>query len=655
MKRSYGKLFLAAAVCAALFFSCNGLNIEPSATLEVQLGTDSRVKTIKPELDLDIVSYDIYGTGPGDAHFEAMGISAANYVREKLAAGDWLIYSEGKNAAGEVLVRAPQTSVKLTSGATARASLLCVPLAGSGQLTLSLSWPSDTVTTPEIEATLGVSGSEDAPAALTFEMTGGSSAAYTSGMELSNGFYVLSVKLKDAAFSGHILWSKVEAVQIYKDKSTEETWALSASELDDSYLPWLVLGLGSNTKTPLSVTLGGTSQELSAGGAMTVSATANPSASAWSWYLDGDSIPGASGSSLTAGAELAPGTAHSLAAVATSGDLAGSADAQFLIRMVSVSTVAGCGTAGAVDGSGATAEFNYPSGVAVDSDGNVYVADKQNNKIRKVDTAGVVSSYVGTGLPGSTDGASVVAKFKLPSDVALDAAGNLYVADTGNHKIRKITPEGTVSTLAGSGSAGSQDGTGTSASFSSPGGLCLDTSGNIYVADTGNNLIRKVSPAGAVTTIAGSGTPGFADGPHNTAQFNQPADVAVDASGAIYVADNGNCRVRKIVGENVSTVAGTGTAGSHDGPALEATFNYPTGIELDSSGFIYIADSDGNRVRKLGPAGIVITLAGTGTAGSDDGPYSASSFSCPSRLAVDAQGNLIVPDMNSHKIRKIAQ
>ncbi len=655
MKRSCGKIILAAAVCAALFLSCDGLGFERSASLEIKLDTDSRVKTIKPELDLDIVSYDIYGSGPGEARFEAMGISAASYVREKLAVGDWLIYSEGKNAAGEVLVRSPQTSVKLIAGTTARVSLLCLPLAGSGQLTLSLSWPSDAVTTPAIEATLGVSGSEDAPTALTFEMTGGSSAAYTSGMALTNGFYVLSVKLKDAALSGHVLWSKVETVQIYKDKSTEETWALSASDLDDSYLPWLVLGLGSNTKTPVTVSLSGAAQELSAGGAMTVSATANPSASAWSWYLDGDSIPGASGSSLVTGAELAPGTAHSLAAIATSGDLAGSADAQFLIRMVSVSTVAGCGTAGAVDGSGATAEFNYPSGVAVDSDGNVYVADQYNNKIRMIDSADNVSTYAGTGATGQTDGDLTTAKFNLPSDVALDASGNLYVADTGNHKIRKITPSGTVSTLAGSGSPGSQDGTGIAASFSSPSGLSLDSAGNIYVADTGNHKIRKITPTGTVSTIAGSGSPGFADGTHDIAQFNQPADVAVDASGAIYVADNGNCRVRKILGENVSTVAGNGTASSSDGPALEASFNYPTGIELDSSGFIYIADSDGNRVRKFGPAGIVITLAGTGVSGSDDGPYSASTFSCPSRLAIDAQGNLYVPDMNNHKIRKITQ
>ncbi len=323
--------------------------------------------------------------------------------------------------------------------------------------------------------------------------------------------------------------------------------------------------------------------------------------------------------------------------------------------MVSVSTVAGCGVAGAVDGSGATAEFNYPSGLAVDGAGNVYVADKYNNKIRMIDPVGVVSSYAGSGLPGSADGNYLTAKFNLPSDVALDTNGNLYVADTGNHKIRKITPAGTVSTLAGTGSPGSQDGTGTSASFNSPSGLALDPAGNIYIADTGNNLIRKVSPLGIVTTIAGSGVPGFADGPHDTAKFNQPADVAVDLTGAIYVADNGNCRVRKIVGENVSTVAGTGAVGSDDGTALEATFNYPTGIELDTAGFIYIADSDGNRVRKLGPAGIVITLAGTGVSGSDDGPYSASSFSCPSRLAIDAQGSLYVPDMNNHKIRKIVQ
>lgn len=655
MRRNNGIQFLVAFVCAALFLSCGGLDYGQSASLEIRLSSDFRMKTIKPDIDLSIVSYNIYGSGPSGAQFEAEDISAASYVQEKLAAGDWLIYGEGKNTAGETLVRSQPSSVKLSAGVTTRVSLVCVPLAGSGQLSLSLSWPSDAVISPVIEATLGVSGSEDPPQPLSFEMTGESSAAYLSGMALSSGFYILCVKLEDDALSGQVLWSKVEAVQIFKEKSTEAQWALTTGDIDDSSLPWLVLGLGSNTKSPVAVTLSGLTTELSAGASMTVSASASPAASEWIWYLDGDRLSNVSGSSVVAGAQLAPGTTHSLAAIAASGDLAGSADAQFLIRMVSVSTLAGSGEAGADDGAGASAEFNYPSGVAVGGVGNVFVADKDNNKIRKISPEGIVSTYAGSGLQGATDGLFTSAKFNSPLDVALDAEGNLYVADTGNHKIRRITPTGTVSTLAGSGSPGSADGTGTAASFNSPNGVAVDSANNIYVADTGNNKIRKVTPLGVVSTIAGSGTSGSANGPALSAQFYQPGDIAIDASGTIFVADTGNNSIRKIMGGSVSTVAGTGTVGSDDGLALEATFACPVGVEVDSSGFLYIADSDGNRVRKLGPSRIVITLAGSGAAGSDDGPYNTSSFCYPSRLAVDSQGTVYVADTNNHKIRKIAQ
>lgn len=656
MRRNCGYIFLVALACAALLPSCDGLKYGQNASLEIRLASDSRMKTIKPDMDLPIVSYDIYGTGPNGALFEALGISAASYVQEKLAEGDWLVYGEGKNASGEILVRSPSSSVKLSAGTTARVSLLCVPLAGAGQLSLTLSWPSDAVTTPVIEASLSDPDSASEPNSLDFALSGVSSAAYTSDMEFSSGFYILSLKLKDEALGGQLLWSRVEAVQIYKDKSTEAVWSLSAADLDDAHLPWLVLGLDADTKSPVSVSLSGISAELSAGEDMTVSASANPAADGWSWYLDGDTVNGASASSLTTGAQLAPGTAHSLAAVATRGDLAGSANGQFLMRMVSVATLAGSGDAGAEDGTGAAASFSYPSGVAVDSGGDVFVADLYNNQIRKITTAGIVSTYAGLNESGALDGTIEAATFNLPSDIAIDAAGNLYVADVGNNMIRKITKDPVVvSTYAGATAAGSSDGSSADARFDAPSGIAIDSAGNLYVADTNNNTVRQIAIGGIVSTIAGTGVSGFADGAQNLARFSQPGDVAVDSTGAIYVADSGNNRIRKIAGGNVSTVAGTGEQGSSDGPALEATFNCPTGVEVDDAGCLYIADSGGNRIRKLGPSGTVITLAGTGAEGSDDGPYSEATFALPSRLAVGASGTVYVADTNSQKIRTIAQ
>ncbi|MBV5343629.1 putative Ig domain-containing protein, partial [bacterium] len=236
------------------------------------------------------------------------------------------------------------------------------------------------------------------------------------------------------------------------------------------------------------------------------------------------------------------------------------------------------GTAGSTDGTGTAASFNYPSGLDVDAAGNIYVADYGNNKIRKITPAGVVSTFAGTGTSGSTDGAGTTAKFWAPSGVALDAAGNIYVADYVNHKIRKITPAGVVSTLAGTGTAGSTNGTGTAASFNYPSGLAVDAAGYVYVSDQHNLKIRKITPAGVVSTLAGSGTLGSTNGDLTTSRFNYPYGVAVDATGNVYVSDTDNRKIRKIApfGYSISpalpaglsfdgtngTISGTPTAAS---------------------------------------------------------------------------------------------
>lgn len=227
---------------------------------------------------------------------------------------------------------------------------------------------------------------------------------------------------------------------------------------------------------------------------------------------------------------------------------AGSGSTGASIRMISgtaVTTIAGGGAGGSANGTGTAAHFGNSWGFAMDASGNFYVADANNYKIRKVTPAGVVTTFAGSGGSGSFDATGTNASFNAPYDVAIDGSGNLFVSDESNNKIRKITPAGVVTTFAGSGAAGSADGTGTAASFNLPQGLTFDKNGNLYVADMNNNKIRKITPDGVVTTIAGTGVAGLTDGPGTSALFAYPSDLTVDANGNIYVAD-GNSVIRKI-------------------------------------------------------------------------------------------------------------
>jgi hypothetical protein len=325
----------------------------------------------------------------------------------------------------------------------------------------------------------------------------------------------------------------------------------------------------------------------------------------------------------------------------------------------SVSTFAGSGAGGSNDGSATVARFKSPRGVAVDGNGLVYVADADNNRIRRISPAGVVSTFAGSSATGGADGDASVASFNRPRSVAVDANGTVYVADQDNHKIRKISAAGVVSTLAGSGLRGSADDTGTAASFAFPYGIAVDASGNVYVGDQSNHKIRKITPDGVVSTLAGSGANGGADGNGTAASFSNPAGVAVDRDGNVYVVEIGH-RVRRITAAGeVSTVAGTGTAGSADGSAdgtgTAASFNQPQGIAIGRDGSLYVADSSNRKIRKITPDGVVSTLAGTGVAGSADGNVADAQFNNPQGLALDASGQLYVADNGNNKVRKIAQ
>jgi hypothetical protein len=263
-----------------------------------------------------------------------------------------------------------------------------------------------------------------------------------------------------------------------------------------------------------------------------------------------------------------------------------------------VSTIAGNGTAGLVNGTGGQARFSRPFGVEVDSKGEIYVADFDNNVIRKISTANVVSVYAGTGQAGFDNGDISIASFNGPIDIAVDGNGNLYVADFYNHAIRRIDTNGNVTTLAGSGSPGFDDLKGTAASFNIPAGIGIDNSNNVIVADLANHAIRLVDGGGTVSTIAGDGVAGSNDGAIGIARFNFPYDADVDANGNIYVADDKNHKTRIILTNNtVTTLAGSGTEGFLDGEADNAQFNDPVGILVISEELMYVGDSENHRVR----------------------------------------------------------
>jgi len=324
-----------------------------------------------------------------------------------------------------------------------------------------------------------------------------------------------------------------------------------------------------------------------------------------------------------------------------------------------VSTIAGNPALSfSVNGTGTSAGFGFPSGIAVDSNGNLYVADAYDYTVRAITPNGLVTTLAGTpSLAGTANGTGLTAQFEGPWGIAVDGSGNIYVADHFGQTIRKITTGGVVTTLAGSPLAqGSSDGVGSAARFKGPAGLAVDTSGNVYVADSGNNTIRKITPSGVVTTVAGqAGTKGSSNGAAASALFNTPYGVAVDRLGNIYVADSSNFTIREITpGGIVSTVAGMpGAQGSTDGTGGAARFAVPWGIAVDGAGNLYVADAGNDTIRKITSGGTVTTLAGVaGKSGTSDGVGPSAQFNFPYDVIVDATGNLFIADSGNNEIRK---
>jgi gliding motility-associated-like protein len=319
-----------------------------------------------------------------------------------------------------------------------------------------------------------------------------------------------------------------------------------------------------------------------------------------------------------------------------------------------VTTFAGSGATGANNGAAATASFDHPYGLTSDGNGNIYIADSYNHQIRKISPANIVSTLAGNGSPGASNLSGSSASFNFPGGVATDAAGNVFVGDQTNNLIRKITPAGLVSTYAGSGSVGYTDGNASSATFSSPAGLTIDALGNLFVADRGNNVIRKITPAGIVSTFAGNGTVGLVNATGTAATFNGCSGITTDQAGNFYVADQYNNTIRKITAAGVvTTLAGNLNQGNANGAGTAASFNQPFGLAVDGTGNVYVADEFNHLIRKITPSGIVNTVAGTGTASSVNGIGLAASFNYPSGIILDGNGNLLINETIGNLIRKM--
>ena len=333
-----------------------------------------------------------------------------------------------------------------------------------------------------------------------------------------------------------------------------------------------------------------------------------------------------------------------------------------------ITTIAGTGAAAyGGDGGPATAAILYaPSNVALDNMGNLYIADEYNHRVRKIDITGIISTIAGTGTSGYTaDGIAATASgLNDPYGIAFDVAGNIYISDNNQSRIRKVDAAGIITTIAGTGTSGyTGDGIpATAAELSGPDGLKVDGAGNIFFADVRNNSVRRIDAAsGIITTFAGTETLGFAgDGlAATTAEFHYPSDVAIDAIGNVFIADLQNRRMRKVdTAGIINTIAGTGGSGSvGDGStATTATFMYPSNIEIDSIGNVFIADGNANKVRKINRTGIINTIAGTGTAGhtGDGSPATAAELNGPGGIAIDKYGSLYIAEGAGNYIRKIS-
>lgn len=500
--------------------------------------------------------------------------------------------------------------------------------------------------------TVAVFGSDPAPA--TAQVTAAAGQKLTLRAPISVSDIVrpsFQWRFKNSPIAGATAWSFTTPAMSDINAGDYSVVVTNSSGGTATYTTTITLG---NAVTAPTVVAQTTSRAVSAGSTTTFSVSAgDASVSSYQWQISPNS--GGTWANISDGGPYSGATTQTLAIAGATAAMNG-----YQYRCVVGNTVGNATSTAATLSINSDPMLVYPVAIARGSSGNLFVSDASANVIRMVTPAGAASIFAGTaGSAGSLDGIGSAARFNQPGGVAFDSAGNLYVADTGNATIRKITAAGVVTTLAGDPSArGNVDATGSAARFNHPVGLSVDATGNIYVADTFTHTVRKITSGGIVTTLAGTNAvSGSSDGSGAAARFSGPAGVAVDASGMVYVADTGNSTIRKITASGVvTTLAGLpGVGGSNDGTGGNALFSQPTSLVVDTNGTVYVADTGNDLIRKVTSAGVVTLLAGVpGIAGLSDGVGLDALLDQPHGMALDGNGNLYVADTGNAALRKIA-
>jgi hypothetical protein len=452
--------------------------------------------------------------------------------------------------------------------------------------------------------------------------------------------------------------------------------ATNFTSREGSNRPQLVLDLGADPgpdTTPPDTTISSGPSGTVTSTSATFTFSANEAGSSFECQLDGTGFTGCS--SPTSYSGLSHGS-HTFAVRATdaAGNTGTPATRTWMVDTTPpppsatgiISTVAGTGTSGfSGDGGPATAaRLSAPRTMAADAAGNIYIVDTQNHRVRRVGTSGVIATIAGTGTSGySGDGGPATsAQLNNPHGIAVDGAGNVYVADSPNQRIRKIDTSGRITTVAGTGTSGyNGDGiAATSARLNYPKGVEIGPDGLLYIADANNDRIRRIDASGIIATVAGTGSAGFSGdgGAATSAQLNTPRNVTFDGTGNLYIADDLNCRVRRVDGAGrIATVAGSATCGygGDGGPATSARLGRARDVAVDPAGNLYIADEENHRIRRVTPAGTMTTFAGTGTSGfsGDGGPADAARIAGPRGVAVDFSGRVLIGDTGNHRIRRV--
>ena len=367
--------------------------------------------------------------------------------------------------------------------------------------------------------------------------------------------------------------------------------------------------------------------------------------------LNGKVCPVVNSTAIQLTITIPPSAGSGKIKVAVAGANAESGNFEFVVT-TTAKILAGSGNPGNSDGFGTSAQFRGPTGLTVDVDGNIFIADMFNDRIRKITPAGNVSTVAGSTF-GFADGQGFAAKFHRPSGISVDPTGNLYITDYFNNKIRKISSTGLVSTFAGN-IEGFLDGIGTSALFNRPGYITIDNQSNFYVTDSENRRVRKISAAGVVTTVAGSGASVAIDGQGTAASFSTILGLTIDPTGNLFVIDDNGAKIRKISPAGLmTTFAGSTTRGFADGQGAAARFA-AVDIVSDAQGNLFVADDENGKIRKITPSGLVSTVAGRGTTIpflNDNG--TSTQFNSPNAIAIDANGNIYVSSFANHQIGKI--